>query len=825
MLKNSNTQTNKSSVENSNASEQITQKASPANQVQHQSPSKQSPLKQSLTKQSMKKEQYLAILSHSLNCAKEHGKCQYFPQCWEFKSLWKHLPKCNQPKCEVPNCISSRQVLFEYMHYKKKTKEEKERQKAYSGAYCVAIVNKDNEKPRASRIIGGNKMQQNSTSDERDGVQNQIQQPLHIKDKNNSSGGAFLPKQNLSRQIQQTSQSKLHTDENDQERRLALVQADWSKGHNGNSDRYNRLNLLLHSSRCNALPGQCIYQAKCPPAKVLWKHMSGCNDYKCMVKDCVLSCQILRDYFNFTKKESPDSSAHSPVDTSGDNNSMIQNDSDDKKRQMEQTSESKAQTDEKDLANDETKESAESRLARLEAEWTKEDNGSSDRYDRLCLLLHASECNTSPGQCTFHIKCGEMKVLWKHMAGCNDITCTVKDCVLSCQLLRDYFNEAKKSLAKSVAPSLFGDTHSKSMQVDISPDKLPLHPKNSKVMESNTGSSPKQATSRKVKKGCNDAQSDPARAVKDGKEKLPPKRKKARLFKHQKAVIMAKTRAAPQTTVKKQRQGAGRNKVKKKPVSTISRTLWDYDFNLSESSDSDEEYESLFQMSVDDGKKKIWSKPLPTTNQTRKKSDAMPLREAATLNSKVNRMEDQIRRADNIIQTSTPSYLVYQSKGWRDVDCTPIIPNKQTSDTHALLPVPPSQKFHASSNLAGDFLSCFKSTALKAFRNSNQVANEQVIAFLTIIKQFRDNPQQSNPYKLIKQVWKLIQHVTAPLEENERISTKIKLKQKFDAFLPDGYSMHSNNYFLDRSTTEGETPEFVESCARTNLPLSKKTPR
>ena len=796
---------NKSSAKRTDTSEQTAHSASPERQAQNQSPSKYSPTKH----------QHLSILAHSLNCSEEYGKCLYFPQCSQFKSLWNHLPHCNQPKCQVANCVPSRKILFEYMHHKRKAKQIRERQEQYSGAYCVAIVNKGNEQARggsAPGLSGVRQAQQISASEPqrdmnmRGGVQGAAQESLQIQNNSNMYGGVAplrhtlmhpAPQHNIIWQVHQTSQSEAQIEENDQmqntqeepiDSRLARLQADWSNEDNGSSDRYDRLCLLLHSSQCKVLPGQCTYHVKCPEAKFLWGHMSGCNDMTCRVKDCVLSCQILRDYFNFTKKNKqlPELTAPSLVDA------------------MRQKNDSDSKTSKVPInrLKGETKEMAEIRLARLKEVWTKEDNGSSDRYDRLCFLLHSSECTTPPGECTYDTRCPEIKVLWKHMSGCNDMTCRVKDCVLSCQILRDYFNDAEEGLAESLSSPLVGR----------SPNKSSL---------------PKQIALRQVNRGSNDAKTDQTPAVSSrkettlvGKEKSAPKQKKSRLFRDQKAKPMTKTGAATQTTDKEQRQGVARNKVKKKPKPPKRHTLWDYDFDLSASSDSDEDYESLFQIDVDNVQRTILSKPLPTTSQARKTSDEMSLREAATLNSKVNRMKDQIRRADTIIQTTTPSYLVYQSKGWRQVDSTPIISNSHDSDTQTQLSVAPSQKFHASSNSAGNFLSLYKSTALKAFKNSNQSANEQVIAFLTIIRRSRDNPQQSHPYKLIKQVWKLIKYITEPLSENERESMRTKLKQKFDAFLPDGYSMNSKHYFLDdESNTERDTPEFVESCARTH-PMS-----
>jgi hypothetical protein len=100
------------------------------------------------------------------------------------------------------------------------------------------------------------------------------------------------------------------------------------------------------------------------------------------------------------------------------------------------------------------------------------------------------------------------------------------------------------------------------------------------------------------------------------------------------------------------------------------------------------------------------------------------------------------------------------------------------------------------------------------------------MAFLTIVKEAKHNDsRQLNPYQLMKRVWELINFITSPLAEQERETSRAKLKKRFDTFLPQGYSMLSPNYFWNN--TAGKKPggaDFVESCARTYLAFNCEEP-
>ena len=54
---------------------------------------------------------------------------------------------------------------------------------------------------------------------------------------------------------------------------------------------------------------------------------------------------------------------------------------------------------------------------------------------RLLLLRHASQCTAENGTCIITSKCAEMKVLWKHLARCNDNECRVPHCLSSRYIL------------------------------------------------------------------------------------------------------------------------------------------------------------------------------------------------------------------------------------------------------------------------------------------------------------------------------------------------------------------------------------------------------
>ncbi|KAL7486253.1 hypothetical protein ACHAW6_011837 [Cyclotella cf. meneghiniana] len=282
----------------------------------------------------------------------------------------------------------------------------------------------------------------------------------------------------------------------------------------------------------------------------------------------------------------------------------------------------------------------------------------------------------------------------------------------------------------------------------------------------------------------------------------------------------------PTTPKNSHKTTKNRKKSKKKDAASAPKllaSLWDYDYNPSESSDSEIDLGFLFRVDVDivgEGEM-IWSKALPRRGQ----NDDDAQKGDDILCSRISSVQDQIRKADALIQSNAPSYLEYRSKGWMDSGS---IPTTATDEKRKLVPVPPSEKPHASSGAAQEFLSLLKSTALLAYNNSNPLANDKVMEFLTIVKESRNNNANNssikNPYQLMKRIWKFIQSMTHTIDQNEDNELLAnELARKFDAFLPQGYSMLSQNYLWNKSggiDEEKKDVMFVESCARTYLAFS-----
>lgn len=276
------------------------------------------------------------------------------------------------------------------------------------------------------------------------------------------------------------------------------------------------------------------------------------------------------------------------------------------------------------------------------------------------------------------------------------------------------------------------------------------------------------------------------------------------------------TAAVKATRQQRKASMSNRSKKTQAPI-RLQGSLWDYDFNPSDSSDDDDDFHNVLRMDVDivgDKGNKILSKTLPLKSQI----DSTSLIETAALHSKVHDVEDQIQKADALIQSMAPSYLLCQAKCWADV-ATLQNPNGQGSQH--LIAAPPSNKFYASSNSASEFLSLFKSIALKSFNkspHSNQIANNGVMSLLSIIKESRNNPQKSNPYRLMKRVWELIQTITTRLDDAERETARKTLMKRFDTFLPHGYSLTSKNYCWGNNARGSQMVDSAtESCARTHL--------
>ena len=101
-----------------------------------------------------------------------------------------------------------------------------------------------------------------------------------------------------------------------------------------------------------------------------------------------------------------------------------------------------------------------------------------------------------------------------------------------------------------------------------------------------------------------------------------------------------------------------------------------------------------------------------------------------------------------------------------------------------------------------------------------------IMEFLSIIAESRSKPQNA-PFHLMKRIWTLILSVASRCKNGTQLAQN--LASKFDAFLPEGYSMMSSNLLFlqsqalhDRQLNEIETRangndniSSGERCART----------
>jgi hypothetical protein len=571
--------------------------------------------------------------------------------------------------------------------------------------------------------------------------------------------------------------------------------------------RKQHLQLLQHSSECQAPLGACPEYSRCDEMKSLWEHMLNCTNNNCDVKYCVYSRQILREYFKQVRQEkqfSDNNRQHGPTGVAQGSHDRLQ------ERQNF------------NLANAD------------DAQALKR------RQLRVLMLEHASECTAEVGKCTAFPECDSIKSLWKHVYSCNDLNCAVSHCCSSRSILREQFSPmANQNIPQSNgSPSKMPP----SAQRPSSDCRKPAAAPNGSTLEQKESASPmpeQKETEPPMPEQKESAppmleQNESVSPMLEKKESVSPKYRRHRLFQHQISIPLptAATTAADSPSLTrdvselsqksqgvlledKQRKSTTVVKSKKKSRLTTHASLWDYDFDGSDSSDSEGDFHKILDVDVDivgDGTD-IWSKSLPREV----KSMNLSLRETAAVQSRIKDMKDQIRIADTIIQNTAPAYLVHPSKCWMEVAS-----NDQDTQ-RPIIAVPASEKNHATTNSAEAFLSLLKSICMKAYNNSNETANHYVVSFLGIIKDARSHkkPLHSSPFKLMKQVWTLIKCVTEPLDEIEREASREKLKKKFDVFLPQGYSMLSSNYFMYKDlavcdATIGDAG-FVQSCARTYL--------
>jgi HPt (histidine-containing phosphotransfer) domain-containing protein len=58
--------------------------------------------------------QRLLLMRHAGNCQHQGGRCPVMLHCASMKRLWKHMNQCKNPNCQVPLCISDRDILSHY---------------------------------------------------------------------------------------------------------------------------------------------------------------------------------------------------------------------------------------------------------------------------------------------------------------------------------------------------------------------------------------------------------------------------------------------------------------------------------------------------------------------------------------------------------------------------------------------------------------------------------------------------------------------------------------------------------------------------------------
>jgi E1A/CREB-binding protein len=63
-------------------------------------------------------QQRVVLLRHAAMCRHGDGPCPVTPHCADMKQLWKHVAACENQKCSVPRCVSSRKVVCHYFRCK-----------------------------------------------------------------------------------------------------------------------------------------------------------------------------------------------------------------------------------------------------------------------------------------------------------------------------------------------------------------------------------------------------------------------------------------------------------------------------------------------------------------------------------------------------------------------------------------------------------------------------------------------------------------------------------------------------------------------------------
>ncbi|KAL3805255.1 hypothetical protein ACHAW5_010488 [Stephanodiscus triporus] len=209
-------------------------------------------------------------------------------------------------------------------------------------------------------------------------------------------------------------------------------------------------------------------------------------------------------------------------------------------------------------------------------------------------------------------------------------------------------------------------------------------------------------------------------------------------------------------------------------------------------------------------------------------------------------LRGRIEAADALVQTKAPSYIEFQARVWHPelLSASPGVVKENdgvkahvegvpsTMSTAAIdyrshrtfVAIAPRSKPHASSASAGEFIAALQSAAVEASFSDAGRRNprplDAVMEFLAIVAESRERPQTS-PFQLMKKVWTLIASVASRCKDGEKLGNC--LAEKFDVFLPDGYSMASSNLLVLEGNLKACTAttdfngdkDLIEGCART----------
>mmetsp|Transcript_16450 Transcript_16450/g.23398 ORF Transcript_16450/g.23398 Transcript_16450/m.23398 type:complete len:1651 (+) Transcript_16450:347-5299(+) len=256
------------------------------------------------------KQDRLLLLHHAFKCTYE-SNCPHHPYCSEMKKLWKHMPKCNDPDCQVPHCYSSRSILSHYekcqdvnchvcVPVRKSVKEHKAKQNK--------SMPLPNEKEYHANMPTHNGDMLNGSMDSRDPYFNPnhsyhgkspSRSPNLQNDMTPSHPGKYNP-----HRLETTREPNGYNTHSRPDRRRPPMNEMERKRPERHDDqekqrikhKVQRLVLLRHASRCKAKEGECTVTPYCAEMKALWNHVRECQKSQCDVPHCMSSRYVLSHY-------------------------------------------------------------------------------------------------------------------------------------------------------------------------------------------------------------------------------------------------------------------------------------------------------------------------------------------------------------------------------------------------------------------------------------------------------------------------------------------------------------------------------------------------